>query len=115
MDVVWWYWLILAGVLLIFEMFTGTFAFLIFSIGTIGGLILNLCGLSLVWQVVGFAVVCIITFIIFKLNPGIWSSKSNEKFCSDSIVGAKGVVVGSVNKEGGMVKINGEECSAFSD
>ena len=65
MEFVWWSWLVISAVLLIFEMMTGTFAFLIFAIGCAVTSIPAYFGLSLVWQIVLLAVVCFIVFLIF--------------------------------------------------
>lgn len=112
MEILWWHWLVLGGILLIFEMFTGTFAFLIFSISSLIPMIMSLLGCNLVWQIIGFVVCVFIVFLIFKKNPNIWASKSEEKFGSDQILGAEGTVTDTENLK---VKVNGEVWSAVSE
>lgn len=109
MEILWWYWLVLGGVFLIFEMFTGTFAFLIFSISSLVPMILSLLGCTILWQIIGLVICAFIVFIIFKNNPNIWASKSNEKFGSDQIINSKGIVVECENLK---VNVNGEVWSA---
>ena len=112
MEILWWYWLVLGGVFLIFEMFTGTFAFLIFSISSLVPMILSLLGCNLIWQIIGFIISSFIIFLIFKNNPNIWSSKNSEKFGSDQIINSIGVVVDSENLK---VNVNGEIWTAISE
>ena len=112
MEILWWHWLVFGGILLIFEMFTGTFAFLIFSISSVVPMILSLLRCNLVWQIVGFAVSAFIIFLIFKSNPNIWASKSQERFGSDQIIGMNGIVTDMENLK---VKVNGEIWSAVSE
>lgn len=112
MEILWWYWLVLGGVFLIFEMFTGTFAFLIFSISSLVPMILSLLGCNLIWQIIGFIISSFIIFLIFKNNPNIWSSKNSEKFGSDQIINSKGVVVDCENLK---VNVNGEIWTAISE
>ncbi|MBQ7256171.1 MAG: NfeD family protein [Abditibacteriota bacterium] len=115
MEFVWWSWLVISAVLLIFEMMTGTFAFLIFAIGCAVTSIPAYFGLSLVWQIVLLAVVCFIVFLIFKSNPSIWGSKSSEKFGADTTIGLEGFVVETIDKGKGIVKVKSEEWRAVSE
>lgn len=111
MEIFWWYWLVLGGLLLIFEMLTGTFAFLIFSLSSLIPMFLSLLGCNIVWQIIGFAFSAFIIFLIFKSNPNIWASKSHEKFGSDQILETEGVVTDCENLK---VRVNGEIWSAVS-
>ena len=114
MEFVWWTWLVISAVLLVFEMMTGTFAFLIFAIGCAIAAIPAYFGLGLAWQIALLALVCFIVFLIFKSNPNIWASKSKEKFGADTTIGLEGYVVETIDKGKGMVKIKSEEWRAIS-
>ncbi len=114
MEFVWWSWLVISAVLLVFEMLTGTFAFLIFAIGCAIASIPAYFGLGLPWQIALLAVVCFIVFLIFKSNPNIWGSKSQEKFGADTTIGLEGFVVETIDQGKGMVKIKSEEWRAVS-
>lgn len=116
MEILWWYWLVFSGILIIFEMFTGTFAFLIIAISGIFGMIANLFGLSFMWQIIVCAIDAIITFVIFKSYPNIWSSKNQEKFNSEALIDEEGIVIETVDNtlNKGLVKVKGEEWRAVS-
>lgn len=114
-HILWWHWLIFSGILLVFEMFTGTFAFLIISIGSLLAMILSLCGLNMTFQLIGLAVGALIMFLIVKSFPNLWASKSEEKFGSDNLIGKEAIVIESINEEKGLVKVNGQEWRAFAN
>ena len=114
--IVWWYWLAIAGIFLIMEIFTGTFAFLILSISSLLSMILCIFGMNIIWQLSGLALLSFILFLVFRNNPKIWASRSEEKFGADRILDKCGFVTETIDAKSGMgkVKIEGEEWRAVS-
>lgn len=113
-------WLIIAGVLLVIELLSGTIAFLCFSLGAIGGMIPALFGMSVVWQVVFCAVISILCFIF--LRPAIRESslqlKGKEARTNmDALIGRRGKVTHEVTAyadDKGRVQIDGDSWLAYT-
>ncbi|MCK4441833.1 MAG: NfeD family protein [Sulfurovaceae bacterium] len=108
-TLLWWHWIIFGLLLLILEIFTGTFIMLGLGIGaTIVGLADLIFILSLNKELLTWAIISIITIIItilfkyFKKN-----SPKDKSGQSDYAIGIKGVVEEPIDANGrGKVKFN---------
>ena len=106
-TLLWWHWIIFGLLLLILEIFTGTFIMLGLGIGaTIVGvadliLILSLNKELFIWSIVSIIVITIL-FRYFKDN-----SKKDKSGQSDYAIGIKGIVEEPIDANGrGKVKFN---------
>jgi membrane protein implicated in regulation of membrane protease activity len=106
-TLLWWHWIIFGLLLLIFEIFTGTFIMLGLGIGaTIVGvadliLILSLNKELFIWSIASIIVI-IILFRYFKDK-----SKKDKSGQSDYAIGIKGIVEEPIDANGrGKVKFN---------
>lgn len=115
----WSVWVIVALVFVIVEIFTSGFGVLCFSFGCLAAAPVALIPDSLVWQVLAFAVVSLLSFIflrpvLMKLlvkNSQGGAAKSN----ADAIVGKVAVVSEAIEEKGfGRVKLDGDEWKAVS-
>jgi len=106
-TLLWWHWIIFGLLLLIFEIFTGTFIMLGLGIGaTIVGvadliLILSLNKELFIWSIASIIVITIL-FRYFKDK-----SKKDKSGQSDYAIGIKGIVEEPIDANGrGKVKFN---------
>ncbi len=112
-------WLIIAILLLIFEICSATFGAICFAIGAGFSALAAGLGANLTWQIVIFAVVSLLTFIF--LRPVVMrflERKSKDvKTNADALVGRKGVVSERIDaaQHTGRVAIDGDDWKAVSD
>lgn len=112
-------WLIIAILLLIFEICSATFGAICFAIGAGFSALAAGLGANLTWQIVIFAVVSLLTFIF--LRPVVMrflERKSKDvKTNADALIGRKGVVSERIDAEQhtGRVAIDGDDWKAVSD
>ncbi len=105
-QLLWWHWIIFGFLLLIIEIFTGTFIMLGLGLGAIivGSmdiiLILSLNSKLLIWIIISLMIIAIL-FRIFK------KEKSDKSGQSNYAIGIKGVVEEPIDAYGrGKVKFN---------
>lgn len=115
--VAWQFWLILAGILLLIEIFNSGFLIFWFSLGAIVAMLTSLVIDNLIVQTVVFLVVS--TLLLFVTKPFVNKILPKESFIktnSNSIEGKIGKVIIDIDPiEGkGQVKIGGEVWSAKS-
>jgi membrane protein implicated in regulation of membrane protease activity len=105
----WIGWLIAAAALIILELFTGTFVLLMLGVGALAASFTALAAPEQLWlQVLVFGVVSALA--LWVVRP--WINKRIERGRSDlglaKIEGADVVVVERIDRDHGMVKIEGE-------
>ncbi len=112
-------WLIVAILLLIFEICSATFGAICFAIGAgFSALAAGLCA-NVTWQIIIFAVVSLLTFIF--LRPVVMRfldrRSKDVKTNADAIIGRKGVVSERIDAEQhtGRVAIDGDDWKAVSE
>ena len=113
-------WLIAAIVLVIVEILTAGFGSICFAIGAaLAALAAGLGVNSIVWQIVIFAVVSLLTFIF--LRPVVirfLDKKSKDvKTNADALVGRKGIVSERIDatQHTGRVAVDGDDWKAVSE
>lgn len=112
-------WLIIAILLLIFEICSATFGAICFAIGAGFSALAAGLGANLTWQIVIFAVVSLLTFVF--LRPVVMrflERKSKDvKTNADALIGRKGVVSERIDatQHTGRVAIDGDDWKAVSD
>lgn len=104
----WVWWLIAAAVLIVAELFSGTFVLLMFGIGALVASVSGLLGFDLWVQVAAFAVVSALT--LWLVRP--WINRKMHKPDGNmglvKIEGSDASVVERIDRDHGMVKIEGE-------
>ena len=112
-------WLIIAILLLIFEICSATFGAICFAIGAGFSALAAGLGANITWQIIIFVVVSLLTFIF--LRPVVMrflERKSKDvKTNADAIIGRKGVVSERIDAEQhtGRVAIDGDDWKAVSE
>ncbi|MBP3964074.1 NfeD family protein [Paenibacillus lignilyticus] len=112
-------WLILTAVLVLIELHTGTFYFLLLAAASILTMITALAGLPILVQCFTFVVAIALMYIFLlpllrKLIPS--TSKSMIPQLSDYLVGQEAFVVQTISPdEAGLVKLHGEIWSAVAN
>ena len=112
-------WLIVAILLLIFEICSATFGAICFAIGAGFSALAAGLGANVTWQIIIFVVVSLLTFIF--LRPVVMrflDRKSKDvKTNADAIIGRKGVVSERIDAEQhtGRVAIDGDDWKAVSE
>ena len=118
----WWIiWLIIAVIMLVIEIATTGLATLWFAVGAIVAMIMDLCGASVVSQIIVMALVSIVCFILCMIwiKPKLESlrRKNVQKTNADRLIGREGVVIvpfDSINGKG-QVKVDGQIWSAKAE
>lgn len=110
----WYIWLIIAGIFLIFEIFTAGFLLFWLSIGALITMIVSFFTSSIAIQTAVFVVAS--TILIFATKPFVkkFAKAKTVKTNAFSIVGQNGIVIkdiDSINSKG-QIKVDGEVWSA---
>ncbi len=112
-------WLIVAILLVIFEIFSATFGAICFAIGAGFSALAAGLGANVTWQIIVFAVVSLLTFIFLRpIVMRFLDSKSKDvKTNADAIIGRKGVVSERIDagQHTGRVAIDGDDWKAVSE
>ena len=112
-------WLIVAILLIIFEIFSATFGAICFAIGAGFSALFAGLGANVTWQIIIFAVVSLLTFIFLRpIVMRFLDRKSKDvKTNADAIIGRKGVVSERIDAENhtGRVAIDGDDWKAVSE
>ncbi len=113
---VWWIWLIMAGILLIIEIFTQGFLVFWFSVAAAITTIVSIFTSNILIQVLVFVISStILLFFTKKFSDKIKSKDANKKFNIDTIIGETGVVEKEVSKlKFGVVKVGGSTWTAVT-
>ena len=113
----WHIWALVALFFVILEIFTSGFAVMCFSFGAIGSAICAACGLSMLWQLIVFAVVTALAFVFVRPLVIKMFFKGNEvKTNADAIIGRKARVSERIDNAAntGRVAIDGDDWKAVS-
>lgn len=112
---IWIVWLIIIGVLLITEVLTQMMWALCLAVGCILGIIGELCGISILWQIILAAVGSIVAYIVLIPAFQKWHMLSVDKKGKDSrtgmdaLLGRKAVISEEVTPERlGRARIDGD-------
>ncbi|MBQ9475815.1 MAG: NfeD family protein [Bacteroidales bacterium] len=115
----WHVWIVIALVCIILEIFTAGFAVACFSAGALVAALGCALGLSLIWQVVIFAVVTFLTFMYVRpiLIKLFFKKDSGQKTNADALIGRRGRVSVRIDpaKGEGRVAIDGDDWKAVSE
>ncbi len=116
MSVAGYVWLGLVVVTIIIEFLTLELVSIWVSLGSLVGLILELCGVPLEWQIVVAVVVTIVCILGLRRFCVKFLLKSKEKTNTDIYIGAKEKLVTKIDGGGlGSICINGVTWSAKSE
>lgn len=114
----WHIWVLVALVFFIIEIFTSGFAVACFSIGALGSAVAAACGLSILWQMVIFAILSIIALITVRpLVVKLFFKKDEDyKTNGSALIGRHGRVSEAINPSTGKgrVAIDGDDWKAVS-
>lgn len=115
---VWHYWVIIALVFVIVEMFTTGFAVMCISFGCLFGAVASALDWELKWQLLVFAVGTCLAFItvrplVYKL---FYKKEQEVKTNVDALVGRRAIVTERIGGDlyAGRVKIDGDDWKAIS-
>jgi membrane protein implicated in regulation of membrane protease activity len=111
----WTIWLVLVLVLLIVEMFSLEFTFLMIALGSVGGLVSSLVGVPWFAQIIIAGLLSLL--LIFTIRPpllrAIRRGGDPTKSNVDALIGLEGIVTTRLTGEGGHVKLsNGDVWTA---
>lgn len=111
-------WLIAAIVLVIVELLTAGFGVICFAIGALFSALTAFLGLSLLWQLLVFAVVSLLTFIFLRpVIVKLLDKKTVEvKTNADALIGKIAIVSETIDpdKNTGRVAIDGDDWKAVT-
>jgi len=116
---VYYIWLIVAILLVIFEICSATFGAICFAIGAGFSALAAGLGANITWQIVIFAVVSMLTFIFLRpIVIRFLDKKSKDvKTNADALVGRKAIVSERIDaaQHTGRVAIDGDDWKAVSE
>lgn len=110
----WLFWVAGALLLVVVETMTADLTFLMIAGGALGGGLTSFLGGPVWAQVVVFA--CVSTLLLFAVRP--WAKRRlaaatpQMKTNVDALIGRSAVTITPVDREGGRVRLGGEEWSA---
>ena len=111
-------WLIVAIVLVIFEICSATFGAICFAIGAGFSALAAGLGANLTWQIVIFAIVSLLTFIFLRpfMLKFLDRKSKDVKTNADALVGRKAVVSERIDaaQHTGRVAVDGDDWKAVS-
>lgn len=113
----WHIWIIVALIFFIVEIFTPTFAVACLSIGAIGSAIASACDLAFKYQILVFAVVTLLAFVLVRpVILKLFHSKSKEVLTNvDALIGKQAIVSEEIKPVvGGRVKVDGDDWKAVT-
>ncbi len=114
-----YYWLIAAIVLVIIEVCTAGFGALCFAIGAAFAALASGLGGGIVWQIVAFVVVSLLTFIFLRpvVVKFLDKKSKNVKTNAEALIGRKGIVSERIDatQHTGRVAIDGDDWKAVSE
>ncbi|MBR1514767.1 MAG: NfeD family protein [Bacteroidales bacterium] len=112
-------WLIVAIVLVIFEICSATFGAICFAIGAGFSALAAGLGANITWQIVIFAIVSLLTFVFLRpfMLKFLDRKSKDTKTNADALIGRKGVVSERIDAEQhtGRVAIDGDDWKAVSE
>jgi membrane protein implicated in regulation of membrane protease activity len=109
-----WLWFIAGGLLLGLEIIFTTVALLFFAFGAAAAGLAACGGLDLIWQLMVFIVVSLISMIFLREKCKLWLQKSDRPLRND-FVGSTATVITSITPEiPGKVEMNGASWRAVS-
>lgn len=111
-------WLIAAIILVILELFTAGFGIICFAIGALFSALTDLLGAGLIWQLLVFAVVSVLTFIFLRpVLIKLLERKTDEvKTNADALIGKVAVVSETIDAQQntGRVAVDGDDWKAVT-
>ncbi|MBP5274884.1 MAG: NfeD family protein [Abditibacteriota bacterium] len=109
------HWLIWGGILVVTEIFVGSFVLLWFGLGAFAAALLCRLGLPEWTHWTVFALTGIILFAVFRRAPFLLGKPSDSRFGAERLVGMTGIVTRPVTKNSpGRIKVDGEVWTAVS-
>lgn len=113
-DVWFWFWSVLAAVLVVAEIFTAGFFLLPFGIGAAIAALLAYLGMSLGWQWGVFLAVSAVTLLAMRRLAERMTHEPPQKVGADRLIGKTGAVIErlEVDARFGRVRIEREEWRA---
>lgn len=112
----WWLWLIIAGILLIIEIFTHGFLVFWFSVAALITTIVSIFTSNILIQILVFTIISIVLlFFTKKFSEKIKKTDTSKKFNAESVIGETGVVIEEVSELNfGVVKVGGSKWTAIA-
>jgi len=116
---IWHLWILAALFFVILEIFTAGFAVMCFSFGGIAAAICSVCGLSLLWQILAFAIFTALAFVCvrpFVLRVFFKDDKHTIKTNADALIGRQARVTERIDTiaNTGRVAVDGDDWKAIS-
>ena len=112
-------WLIVAFLLIIFEICSATVGAVCFAIGAGFSALAAALGVNLTWQIIIFAVVSLLTFIFLRpfMMKFLDRKSKDVKTNAEAIIGRKGIVSERIDaaQHTGRVAVDGDDWKAVSE
>ena len=106
-------WVFIAIMFILLELILSTFSLIWLGIGAIIAGVLNYFGFDIYFQFCAFVVVSLVLILFSRKFALKITPEPSKKTTSDRLVGEKGVIVRKLNDGEGIIKVLGEEWSAF--
>ncbi len=112
-----YYWLIFMAICLVIELITLGLTTIWFAIGALFAFIVAVCGGDIIWQVVVFFLVSIVTLLFTRPLATRYFNKDRIKTNAESLVGANAKVIERIDNinSSGRVNVRGQEWMARTE
>lgn len=108
-------WLIICISTLVIEIFTSSLVSIWFSIGALIAFIVEYIGFEMVWQIITFVGVSVLTFLLIRPHLSEFIKSPKVKTNTDSLIGKVGEVIEDIDPLNvGKVKVNAQVWTAKS-
>lgn len=114
---IWLIWVIISLICLILELTSGDFFILCFAIGAAVAAIVAGCGLSIIWQIIIFAVVSALSLLLVRpaLIRKLHKPHKERLSNAEAMIGREGRVTEDIETGGyGRVAVDGDNWKAIS-
>ncbi|GAB4276983.1 MAG: hypothetical protein Kow0056_07990 [Coriobacteriia bacterium] len=115
MSIWFWFWVVLAVILIVLEIFTAGFFMLPFGIGAIAAAVVTVFAEeAVVWQWVAFLLVSFVSLVALRRVAARITHEPPEKVGADRVLGKTGIVIEELDPTStkGRVRIETEEWRA---
>lgn len=106
-------WISIAVMFILLELILSTFFLIWLGIGAVIAGVLNYFGFDIYIQVCAFIVVSLVLILFSRKFALKITPEPSKKTTSDRLVGEEGVIIKKFDEDEGIVKVLGEEWSAY--
>ncbi len=115
-EIWFWFWAVLAAILIVLEIFTAGFFMLPFGLGAATAAVLSYLQVDVGWQWAAFLAVSTVSLVVLRRFADRMTHEPPARVAADRMIGKEGIVLPSdPDSSVGMVRVESEEWRAESE